>query len=58
MSLVTVVIGCLILLAVVGVITKLVLGNISKGDSCPYCSGPLARSVRICPHGHQALGER
>jgi hypothetical protein len=38
----TVIIGCLIVLSVVGVILKLVLDDIGKPDTCPYCSASLA----------------
>jgi predicted amidophosphoribosyltransferase len=58
LGLATVGIGCLMLLTVVGVFLKLVLDNIGRGDACPYCSAPLAPSVRICPHCHKALGKR
>jgi hypothetical protein len=58
LGLVTVVIGCLILLTVVGVILKLVLDDIARDDTCPYCLAPLARRMRICPHCHRAIGKR
>jgi hypothetical protein len=41
LRLATLVIGCLILLAVVGVIVKLLADDIGRGDTCPYCSAPL-----------------
>ncbi len=40
---------CLILLAIVGVILRLVLDDIGRADTCPYCSAHVARSARICP---------
>jgi hypothetical protein len=49
LHLTSLVIGCLIVLTAVGVITNLLLDAIGRGDTCPYCSAPLARSVRICP---------
>jgi hypothetical protein len=58
LGLATVVIGCLMLLTVVGVVLKLVLDDIGRGDTCPYCSAPLAPSVRIYPHSHRAIGKR
>jgi hypothetical protein len=54
----TLIIGCLIVLAIVGVIGKLLLDGSGSGDACPYCSAPLGRSVRICPSCHKALGKR
>jgi hypothetical protein len=47
-----------IALAIVGTILKLVLDDIGKGDTCPYCSAQLAGSAKICPHCHTALGRR
>jgi hypothetical protein len=58
LRLATLVIGCLVLLVVVAVIVKLLLDDIGRGDTCPYCSAPLAGSVRICPVCHKALGKR
>jgi hypothetical protein len=43
LHLATVVIGCLVVLAVVGVIVKLLLSDIGGGDTCPYCSAPVER---------------
>jgi hypothetical protein len=58
LRLATVVIGCLIVLTVVGVIVRLLLDNIGRDDTCPYCSVTLEPRVRICPHCHKALGKR
>jgi hypothetical protein len=58
LRLATLVLGCLITLAVVGVIAKLILHDIGEGDDCPYCSAALAPKVRICPRCHKALGEK
>jgi hypothetical protein len=52
------VLGCLIVLTVVGVVVKLLLDDIGRGDKCPYCSASLAHKVTICPHGHKALRKR
>ena len=38
LRLATIVIGCLMVLAVVGVILKLFLDDIGEKDTCPYCS--------------------
>ncbi len=58
LGLATVVISCLIVLTIVGVIVRLLLDDIGKGDTCPYCSAPLALSVTICPYCDRALGKR
>jgi hypothetical protein len=58
LQLATLVLGCLIVLTVVGVVVKLVLDDIGRGDKCPYCSASLAHKVTICPHGHKALRKR
>jgi hypothetical protein len=34
----TLILGCLVLLAIVGGILKLILDDIGRGDACPYCS--------------------
>lgn len=39
--------GCLIVLTVVGVIVKLVLDDIGRGDTCPHCSALLVVPLRI-----------
>ena len=49
------VVGCMILLAVVGVIAKLLRDNIGRDDTCPDCSAALTRGVRICPSCRRAL---
>jgi len=50
----TLVIVCVIMLAVVGVIVKLLLDDIGEMDTCRYCSASLAPRVTICPHCHRA----
>jgi predicted amidophosphoribosyltransferase len=45
-------------LVIVGVILRLVLDDIGKKDTCPYCSASLTGKVRICPQCHKALGKR
>jgi len=45
-------------LAVVGVILKLLLDDIGEKYTCPYCSASLAPKVRICPQCHKAIGKR
>src|SRR5215470_14439142 len=42
------------MLAVVGVIVKLLLDDIGEMDTCRYCSASLAPRVTICPHCHRA----
>ena len=58
MRLATLIIGCGLLLAIVGTILKLILDDIGTGDTCPYCSAQLTRRARICPQCHTALGKR
>ena len=58
MRLATLVIGCVVLLTIVGVILKLILDDIGRGDTCPYCSAQVARRAKICPHCHTVLGKR
>jgi hypothetical protein len=54
----TLVVGCLIVLAVVGVVTKLVLGDIGKGDTCPYCSASLEpKGEDLCRTVTRLLGK-
>jgi hypothetical protein len=56
MRLGTLIIGCLILLASVGVIVKLLL-DIGSGDTYLYSSAQVARRVRICPSATGLLGK-
>jgi predicted amidophosphoribosyltransferase len=51
------VIVCVVSLAMVGTILKLILDDIGGGDTCPYCWAPLARAARICPQCQKALGK-
>ena len=57
MRLGTMVIVCVVSLAMVGTILKLILDDIGGGDTCPYCWAPLARAARICPQCQKALGK-
>jgi hypothetical protein len=56
LGLTTLVIGCVMVLAVADMILNVVLGHTRK-DSCSYCSASLAQ-VRIYPHCHTVIENR
>jgi hypothetical protein len=58
LRLANVVIGCAMVLTIVGVILKLLLDDIGKKDTCPYCSASLTLKARICPQCYKALGKK